>query len=121
MRVLSKCYKSIDWGGDAKVNCYNETTLIQDPNYWAPDVLENLMNVINEVLRKSKYPITFLNITQLSGYRKDAHTSIYKKLWSPPTPAELANPASYADCMHWCLPGLQDTWNELLFSKLLYP
>lgn len=79
------------------------------------------MQVIGEVFSKSKRPITFLNITQLSSYRKDAHTSIYKKQWSPLTPEQLANPSSYADCVHWCLPGLQDTWNELLFAKLFYP
>ncbi|MFQ6664298.1 hypothetical protein Gotur_031461 [Gossypium turneri] len=91
-----------------------------DPNYWGSEN-KNIMQVIAEEFGKSKYPITFLNITQLSSYRKDAHTSIYKKQWSPLTPEQLANPISYADCVHWCLPGLQDTWNELLFTKLFYP
>ncbi|KAK6135749.1 hypothetical protein DH2020_030529 [Rehmannia glutinosa] len=113
--------KSIDWGGDPEGNCYNETTMIEDPNYWGSDSRKGIMRVIGEVFRKSKVPITFLNITQLSSYRRDAHTSIYKKQWSPLTPEQLANPVSYADCVHWCLPGLQDTWNELLFSKLFYP
>ncbi|GMJ11873.1 TRICHOME BIREFRINGENCE-LIKE 33 [Hibiscus trionum] len=79
------------------------------------------MKVIGEVLEKPKSPITFLNITLHSSYRKDTHTSIYNKQWNPLTPVQLANPVSYADCMHWCLPGLQDTWNELLFAKLFYP
>ncbi|KAH6762825.1 TRICHOME BIREFRINGENCE-LIKE 33 [Perilla frutescens var. hirtella] len=113
--------KSVDWGGDAEGNCYSETSMIQDKNYWGSDSRKNVMRVIGEVFRKSKVPITFLNITQLSSYRKDAHTSIYKKQWSPLTPEQLANPRSYADCVHWCLPGLQDTWNELLFAKLFYP
>ncbi|XP_057784671.1 protein trichome birefringence-like 33 [Salvia miltiorrhiza] len=113
--------KSGDWGGDGKGNCYNETNMIEDANYWGSDCRKNVMNVIGEVFRKSRYPITFLNITQLSSYRKDAHTSIYKKQWGPLTPEQLANPVSYADCVHWCLPGLQDTWNELLFAKLFYP
>ncbi|PIN00922.1 hypothetical protein CDL12_26573 [Handroanthus impetiginosus] len=113
--------KGIDWGGDPKGNCYNETTMIKDPNYWGSDSRKSVMRVIGEVFRKTRVPITFLNITQLSSYRKDAHTSIYKKQWSPLTPEQLANPASYADCVHWCMPGLQDTWNELLFAKLFYP
>ncbi|KAG2272340.1 hypothetical protein Bca52824_066895 [Brassica carinata] len=33
--------------------------------------------------REKGLSVTVLNITQLSGYRKDAHTSIYKKQWSP--------------------------------------
>ena len=60
------------------------------------------MKVIGEVFTKSKFPITFLNITQLSSYRKDAHTSIYKQQWNPLTLEQLANPVSYADCVHWC-------------------
>ncbi|KAL5568837.1 hypothetical protein UlMin_025412 [Ulmus minor] len=113
--------KSIDWGGEPGGNCYNQTTMIEDPSYWGSDSRKSIMQVIGEVFGKSKVPITFLNITQLSNYRKDAHTSIYKKQWSPLTPQQLANPFSYADCVHWCLPGLQDTWNELLFAKLFYP
>ncbi|KAL0299328.1 UNVERIFIED_CONTAM: protein trichome birefringence-like 33 [Sesamum radiatum] len=113
--------KSIDWGGEPGGNCYNETTLIEDPTYWGSDCRKGVMRVIGEVFSKSNVPITFLNITQLSSYRKDAHTSIYKKQWSPLTPEQLANPVTYADCVHWCLPGLQDTWNELLFAKLFYP
>ncbi|XP_012465388.1 protein trichome birefringence-like 33 [Gossypium raimondii] len=113
--------KGIEWGGEPGENCYNQTTIIEDSNYWDSNSRKTIMNVIAEEFSKSKFPITFLNITQLSSYRKDAHTSIYKKQWSPLTAEQLANPVSYADCVHWCLPGLQDTWNELLFSKLFYP
>ncbi|CAN4091318.1 unnamed protein product [Withania somnifera] len=114
-------YKSIDWGGEADKNCYNETKMIEDSSYWGSDCSKGIMKVIGEVFSQSEVPITFLNITQLSSYRKDAHTSIYKKQWNPLTPEQLANPVSYADCSHWCLPGLQDSWNELLFAKLFYP
>ncbi|KAK9168037.1 hypothetical protein Syun_000177 [Stephania yunnanensis] len=113
--------RSIEWGGDPEGNCYNQTTPIEDPNYWGEGSRKSVMKVIGEVFSKSKVPITFLNITQLSEYRKDAHTSIYKKQWNPLTPEQIANPVSYADCTHWCLPGLQDTWNELLYAKLFYP
>ncbi|CAI9091783.1 OLC1v1026894C1 [Oldenlandia corymbosa var. corymbosa] len=113
--------KSIDWGGEPGGNCYNETKMIEDPHYWGSDTRKSIMQVLGEEFRKTKVPIILLNITQLSSYRKDAHTSIYKKQWSPLTPEQLANPVSYADCTHWCLPGLQDTWNELLFAKLFYP
>ncbi|KAF3794426.1 trichome birefringence-like 33 protein [Nymphaea thermarum] len=113
--------KSKDWGTEKEGNCYNETTPIMDPNYWGFSCRKNIMRLIGDVFSRMSVPITFLNITQLSLYRKDAHTAIYKKQWSPLTPEQLANPVSYADCVHWCLPGLQDTWNELLYAKLLYP
>ncbi|VFQ90621.1 unnamed protein product [Cuscuta campestris] len=113
--------KGIEWGGGPRENCYNQTTPIEDPKYWGSECKRNIMRVTGEILGESSVPITFLNITQLSSYRKDAHTSIYKQQWSPLTPEQLADPLSYADCVHWCLPGLPDTWNELLFAKLFYP
>ncbi|WMV31226.1 hypothetical protein MTR67_024611 [Solanum verrucosum] len=112
---------SKEWRGDPNGNCYNETKMIEDPNYWGSDSRKSIMQVIKEEFSKSKVPITFLNITQLSMPRRDAHTSIYKERWGPLSPQEKANPSSYADCIHWCLPGLQDVWNELLYAKLLYP
>ncbi|KAL2897262.1 Protein trichome birefringence-like 33 [Bienertia sinuspersici] len=114
--------RSIHWGGKADGNCYNETTPIEDLEYnWTLHAHESIMRITDEEFSKTSIPIAFLNITRLSSYRKDAHTQIYKKQWSPPTPEQLADPKSYADCLHWCLPGLQDTWNELLFAKLFYP
>uniref|UniRef100_A0A7N0TGZ3 Trichome birefringence-like N-terminal domain-containing protein n=1 Tax=Kalanchoe fedtschenkoi TaxID=63787 RepID=A0A7N0TGZ3_KALFE len=113
--------RSVDWGGEPGGNCYNETAPITDQTYWGSKTHKSIMQVTTEVLSESEFPITFLNITQLSEYRKDAHTSIYKKQWSPLTPEQLANPVSYADSTHWCLPGLQDTWNELLYAKLFFP
>ncbi|XP_020108452.1 protein trichome birefringence-like 33 isoform X1 [Ananas comosus] len=112
--------KSQDWGAEPGGNCYNQTTMIEDPNYWGSDCRKGIMQVLGEELAESEVSVTFLNITQLSSYRKDAHTSIYKKQWLPLSPEQLANPVSYSDCVHWCLPGLQDTWNELLFAKLFY-
>ncbi|MCD7464074.1 Protein trichome birefringence-like 33, partial [Datura stramonium] len=113
---------SKEWRGDPNGNCYNETKMIEDPNYWGSDSRKSIMQVIAQEFDKfTKVPITFLNITQLSMPRKDAHTSIYKERWGPLSPEEKANPSSYADCIHWCLPGLQDVWNELLFAKLFYP
>ncbi|KZV25987.1 protein trichome birefringence-like 33 [Dorcoceras hygrometricum] len=113
--------KSSEWGGLPDGNCYNETGLIDDPTYWGYECSKPIMRVISQVFSRSKFPIIFLNVTQLSGYRKDAHSSIYKKQWVPLTPQQIADPKSYADCVHWCLPGVPDTWNEFLFSKLFYP
>ncbi|CAH9113101.1 unnamed protein product [Cuscuta europaea] len=113
---------SVEWGGDRNGNCFNQTSMIQDLNYKGPKSWEKTLRVIDEVLSESKgVVITYLNITKLSNYRKDGHTSIYKKQWGALTPEQLADPVTYADCIHWCLPGVQDTWNELLFAKLFYP
>lgn len=111
---------SKEWGGNSNGNCYNQTTPIMDPTYWGKFSNKMMMQVIKEEFQLSEVPITLINITQLSEYRKDAHTSIYKKQWNPLTLEQIANPTSYADCVHWCLPGLQDMWNELLYTKLFF-
>lgn len=113
--------QSKDWGDKSDGNCYNQTTPIKDLSYWGPGTSKGLMRVIGEVFSASKVPVGVVNITQLSEYRKDAHTQIYKKQWNPLTLEQIANPKSYADCTHWCLPGLQDTWNELLYANLFFP
>uniref|UniRef100_A0A6V7QVK4 Trichome birefringence-like C-terminal domain-containing protein n=1 Tax=Ananas comosus var. bracteatus TaxID=296719 RepID=A0A6V7QVK4_ANACO len=114
-------WRSREWGGDPNGTAFNQTTPIEDPTYWGEDSSKSMMRVVAEALSSTTVPITILNITQLSEYRKDAHPQIYKKQWTPPTTEQLANPKSYADCIHWCLPGLHDTWNELLYAKLLTP
>ncbi|GAB4853702.1 Protein trichome birefringence-like 16 [Ancistrocladus abbreviatus] len=52
--------------------------------------------------------VTFLDITALSELRDEAHLSRYT---IRPTPG-------MEDCLHWCLPGVPDTWNEILFAQL---
>ncbi|KAK9170363.1 hypothetical protein Syun_002503 [Stephania yunnanensis] len=56
--------------------------------------------------------VQYLNITYLTEFRKDGHPSIYHDQGS-------ALSHSTQDCSHWCLPGVPDTWNELLYANLL--
>lgn len=67
--------------------------------------------------------VRVLNVTQLSEHRKDAHPSVHRRQWSPPTAAELEararDPSSGADCIHWCLPGVPDVWNQMLYAHLV--
>lgn len=64
-------------------------------------------NVIIDVVKKMAAPVTVLHVTPMGAFRSDAHVGT----WSD-------NP-SVPDCSHWCLPGVPDTWNEVLFSYLL--
>lgn len=77
------------------------------------------LNIATEVLAsRSNQPklrdISMLNITTMSSRRKDGHLSLYYL-------GPGAGPASIhrQDCSHWCLPGVPDSWNELLFALLL--
>lgn len=64
-------------------------------------------DIISEVITKMKVPAIVLNVTSMGAVRSDAHIG----KWS--------HPVVSFDCSHWCLPGVPDAWNELLFSYLL--
>lgn len=53
------------------------------------------------------FPVKVVHVTPMGAFRSDAHVGT----WSD-------NP-SVPDCSHWCLPGVPDTWNEIIFSNLL--
>ena len=54
----------------------------------------------------------FLDTTLAMAMRPDGHPSRYGH-W----PHE--NVTLYNDCVHWCLPGPVDAWNEMLLQMLL--
>ncbi|KAL3509048.1 hypothetical protein ACH5RR_028449 [Cinchona calisaya] len=65
--------------------------------------------VLEKVLQTMSKPIHLLNITNLSKFRVDAHPSVYG--WGA---------HRGMDCTHWCLPGVPDTWNQILFAVLTH-
>lgn len=93
------CNSSLNSGGEWKSSrsCIGATEPLPKPSGMAnkKDV------VLEEVVKQMKTPVTLLNITSLSEYRIDAHPSAIK------------------DCSHWCLPGVPDAWNELLYLHFL--
>ncbi|CAK9150436.1 unnamed protein product [Ilex paraguariensis] len=110
-----------DWGMAADQNCYNETKPISEEGYWGSMTDIRMMQIAEaavQELRTRGLIVQILNITQLSGYRKEAHPSIYKKQRVPLTEKQLSDPRSYPDCVHWCLPGVPDVWIELLYAYL---
>ncbi|KAI4372917.1 hypothetical protein MLD38_011098 [Melastoma candidum] len=113
--------KSLDWGDPNGIKCAKETTPILNPTSPIDVGTDGRLFVIAEnITRHMTIPVHFVNITSLSESRKDAHTSVYtirqgKKL----TPEQMADPQNFADCIHWCLPGLPDTWNEFIYARIL--
>lgn len=71
--------------------------------------------IVEDVINQMKTPVTLLNITGLSDYRTDGHPSMYGKSFLNRKFARGGE-----DCSHWCLPGVPDTWNELLYFHLKY-
>ncbi|CAN6444296.1 unnamed protein product [Victoria cruziana] len=99
--------------------CYNRTQPHMDESnieQFTPPTTALIEKIIGEM----KIPVKYLNITRLSQYRVDAHTSVYTvKRGKLLTEQQRRKPSMYADCSHWCLPGLPDTWNEILYQMLM--
>lgn len=95
--------------------CDNETEPIQNKTYLTE--YPPMMMTLERVLRGMNTHATYLNVTTLTDYRKDGHPSIYRK--QNLTLEELRSPLRFQDCSHWCLPGVPDAWNELLYAELL--
>ncbi|XP_073021946.1 protein trichome birefringence-like 2 [Primulina eburnea] len=75
------------------------------------------MKVFERILEDMKTPVIYLNISRLTDYRKDGHPSIYRPDYQ--AGQQYTATVHAQDCSHWCLPGVPDTWNELLYVSLL--
>ncbi|KAL8162645.1 hypothetical protein V2J09_014134 [Rumex salicifolius] len=114
--------KSLDWNNPEGIKCAKETMPVL--NMTAPLEVgtdHRFFEVAHNVTQSTKrVPVSFVNITALSEYRKDAHTSVFTiRQGKLLTPEQQADPNNFADCIHWCLPGLPDTWNEFLYTRII--
>lgn len=73
------------------------------------------MKIVEDVIDKMKVPVVLLNVTKLTNFRKDAHPSIYGMHRKPGQKVSKRK----QDCSHWCLPGVPDSWNELIYATLV--
>ncbi|XVE96129.1 hypothetical protein REPUB_Repub02eG0194800 [Reevesia pubescens] len=98
--------------------CDSETEPIRNETFLTP--YPPKMLVLESVLKGMKTHVTYLNITRLTDFRKDGHPSIYRlHPKAHISEEERKAPLKYQDCSHWCLPGVPDSWNELLYAELL--
>ncbi|XWS48356.1 hypothetical protein CRYUN_Cryun13aG0069000 [Craigia yunnanensis] len=70
---------------------------------------------VKKVTNKSK--LRLMDITQVFGYRHDGHPGPYRN----PDPNKITKRGPDGkpppqDCLHWCMPGPVDTWNELVLE-----
>ncbi|KAJ4848404.1 Protein trichome birefringence-like 4 [Turnera subulata] len=91
--------------------CHGEKQPITNESHLAP--YPWMMSILESVISEMKTPVFYLNITKMTDYRKDGHPSIYRQ------PEIIRIPGLIQDCSHWCLPGVPDSWNELLYATLL--
>lgn len=97
-------YNGREWNEPGVTNCANETRPLGGSTY--PGGSPLALGVLKKVLSGMSKRVELLDITLLSQLRKDGHPSIYNKFRG-------------MDCTHWCVAGVTDTWNQLLYSALL--
>ncbi|GAA0185001.1 hypothetical protein LIER_32289 [Lithospermum erythrorhizon] len=94
-------YSGKEWSSTSS-NCLGEKQPLSGSSY--PTGQPKEANIVKKVLSGMKKKVYLIDITTLSQLRTDAHPSTYSAT------------KSGNDCSHWCLPGLPDTWNQLLYA-----
>ncbi|KAF7002512.1 hypothetical protein CFC21_017997 [Triticum aestivum] len=107
-------FKGGQWNSGGR--CHRETEPIFNHTYLTE--YPERMRVLEKVMSRMKTPVIYLNISRLTDYRKDGHPSVYRVRYDTEE-ERMAAAATKQDCSHWCLPGVPDTWNELLYASLL--
>ncbi|KAF7806712.1 protein trichome birefringence-like 5 [Senna tora] len=105
-------FRGGDW--DSGGSCKGETEPVFNGT-----ILDNYpvkMKIVEEVIKGMKVPVKLLNVTRLTNFRKDGHPSIYGKT----KVGEKIVSMKRQDCSHWCLPGVPDAWNELIYATLVF-
>ncbi|KAL5776732.1 hypothetical protein ACOSP7_009658 [Xanthoceras sorbifolium] len=102
--VFFRTFESSHWSGRNRNSC--KVTRRPSSESKGRD-RSPISDIIIKVVKRMAVPVTVMHVTPMGAFRSDAHVGT----WSD-------NP-SVPDCSHWCLPGVPDTWNEILFSLLL--
>ncbi|CAL9121456.1 unnamed protein product [Musa textilis] len=113
-RTYSPAHSSKGDGG----RCHSETVPDFRSSYSLSKSWSRFLNPFTEQLmqnstRSALKEIDVLNVTEMTAQRKDGHPSLYHV--GPLSDARLRK----EDCSHWCLPGVPDAWNELLYALFL--
>ncbi|CAL9075122.1 protein trichome birefringence-like 28 [Musa acuminata AAA Group] len=113
--------RSSDWGNADGIKCAKETLPLTNMTGVSLGTDMSMFRQAKKAAEStSRVPVTFVDITAMSELRKDAHTSVHTtRQGAVMTAEQKANPAAYADCIHWCLPGLPDVWNQILLANIL--
>ncbi|KAJ4726508.1 Trichome birefringence-like family [Melia azedarach] len=99
-------YNGEEWNESKSETCKGQTQPISGSTY--PGGPVPAAAIVKEVLSNMSIPVTLLDVTTLSQLRKDGHPSIYG------IDGQNGN-----DCSHWCLAGVPDAWNEILYASLV--
>ncbi|VAH49379.1 unnamed protein product [Triticum turgidum subsp. durum] len=111
-----------DWnsGGFCQQETLPDMTPFKSLEQWA-DMLKPVRDILGSHHRPKLPGLDILNVTQMTAQRKDGHLSVFRSPLS--SRQALINKTSeikeVEDCSHWCLPGVPDVWNELLYALFM--
>ncbi|XP_073390136.1 protein trichome birefringence-like 9 isoform X2 [Physcomitrium patens] len=121
-QVFFRSFASIHFRGGtwrSGGHCHEEVKPLTDEEVltmqkipWTNKYIED---AIHQNIKMKRSAVEYMDVTTLTNYRSDGHSGLYAnnvKLMGP-------TPKNRQDCSHFCLPGVPDTWNELLFATLL--
>ncbi|KAL6970381.1 Protein trichome birefringence-like 11 [Sarracenia purpurea var. burkii] len=120
-QVFFRTYAPVHFrGGDWKSggSCHLETlpelgsSLVPSQTWARYNTFIDVLSYHSNTSKLEKLNIMYITI--MSSRRKDGHSSLYY-LGPELGPA----PIHRQDCSHWCLPGVPDAWNELLYALFL--
>ncbi|XP_031393198.1 protein PMR5-like [Punica granatum] len=111
-RSISPEHKGQRW-------CHNVTEPSLDRSY-NTSFPKSIAEIAERTIQNMRTPVKYLNITKLSEQRKDGHPTVYTtKQGKLLTEEQRKKPEVYSDCSHWCLPGVPDTWNQLVYASMV--
>ncbi|KAI9086065.1 hypothetical protein K1719_032142 [Acacia pycnantha] len=99
-------YNGEEWNGTSSSTCKGQSRPIGGSRYSTGPPQAEV--IVKQVLGQMGKPVSLLDITTLSQLRRDGHPSVYGIYGGRGN-----------DCSHWCVPGVPDTWNQLLFAMLV--
>uniref|UniRef100_N1QTC5 Uncharacterized protein n=1 Tax=Aegilops tauschii TaxID=37682 RepID=N1QTC5_AEGTA len=111
-----------DWnsGGFCQQETLPDMTPLKSLELWA-DMLKPVRDILGSHHRPKLPGLDILNVTRMTAQRKDGHLSVFRSPLS--SRQALTNKTSEVkeveDCSHWCLPGVPDVWNELLYALFM--
>nr|GMC70280.1 protein trichome birefringence-like 41 [Ipomoea batatas] len=92
-----------EWNEPAVQDCRHQTEPIEGSSF--PGERYPGEVVVKDVLGNMTSSVYLLDIALLTQLRKDGHPSTYA--------------GGALDCSHWCVSGVPDSWNQILYSILI--
>ncbi|GLT40325.1 hypothetical protein SLA2020_144680 [Shorea laevis] len=100
-------YNGSMWNETKADKCIGQTEPVLGTKY--PGGIPPELAVQKGAIESLSDVVKFFDTTNLSLFCKDGHPSKFN-----PNGA-----TGGVDCLHWCLPGVPDTWNEILYNLII--